>query len=190
MNKQTWLVSLKYFQQPGQCLSNSLPDRQSLSEEEEWQCRIIGGEFISWYKHDLSYILQQRIALQVRQFDKEPILVFTTSIPGLVATREIIKEPSENLVCLLHHKFEKWIGRNPVDEFIFHIHHWSYFKPIDEDLLELAQTSYPKIDPAEFRIHTSGDLWGERCGLGADHLWRWNGSIMELIEESCSQIRF
>jgi hypothetical protein len=189
MNKQTWLAALKYFQQ-AQYQSNPLPDRQSLSEEEEWQCRIIGGEFIGWYKHDLSFILKQRIALQVMDFDKEPILVFTTSIPGLVATREIIKEPSEDLVCLLHHKFKKWIGLNPVDEFIFHIHHWSYFKPIDEDLLELAQERYPQIDPAEFRIHTSGDMWGERCGGGADHLWRWNGKSMELIEESYSQIRF
>lgn len=163
MNKQTWLTALKSCQQ-AELQVNPVPDRNNLSEEEEWHCRIIGGEFIGWYRHHLSEILQQRMALEIKQFDTEPIVIFTTSLPGLVAAREIIKEPTENLVYLLHSEFEEWEVRHPVDEFIFHIHHWSYFQPtVDRELLALAQTRYPEIDRTEFRIHSSGDLWGEGC---------------------------
>jgi hypothetical protein len=190
MNKKTWFTELKSFQQAG-FQSDPIPARHSLSEEEEWHCRIIGGEFIRWYQHHLSYILQQRMALQIRQFDREPLLVFTTSIPGLVAAREIIKAPIEDLVCLLHHEFEKWEIQHPVDEFNFHIHHWSYFQStLDGELLALAQTRYPEIDREEFRLHSSGDLWGEGCGVGEHHLWRWHDRKMQLIEESLSQINF
>jgi hypothetical protein len=131
------------------------------------------------------------MALQIGQFDREPILVFTTSIPGLVAAQEIIKAPIEDLVYLLHHEFEQWEIQHPVDEFSFHIHHWSYFQStIDRELLALAQVRYPQIDRAEFRIHSSGDLWGEGSGVGEHHLWRWNSKEMQLIEESFSQTSF
>lgn len=189
MNKQEWLTSLKSFiQEKYRC--NPIPQRNTLSDEEEWHCRIIGGEFIGWYQHHLRGILEERMALRVRQFDPKPILVFTTTIPGLVAAQEIMRDPPENLVYLPHSEFEEWEQQNPVDEFTFHIHHWSYFRPIDRELLTKACKLYPKVNAEEFRIHTSGDLWGEMCGVGGDHLWRWNGQEMELIEEAFVQVRF
>jgi len=39
----------------------------------------------------------------------------------------------------------------------------------------------------EFRIHSTGDLWGENCDVFGEHLWRWDGHEMELLEEAFSQ---
>lgn len=189
MNKQEWLAKLKSFAQT-RYQSNPIPPRNTLSEEQEWYCRIIGGEFIRWYQNYLQTILQERMALRVQQFDPEPIIVFTADIPGLVAAQEIIPNPLENLVYLLHSDFEEWEKQNPVDQFTFHIHHWSYFQPIDQELLKQASQAFPNLDSKEFRIHASGDLWGERCGVEGHHLWRWNGQRMELLEEAFSQVRF
>ncbi len=87
------------------------------------------------------------------------------------------------MIYLLHSEFEEWEVCHPVDEFVFHIHHWSYFQSLDRELLALAQTRSPQIDRAEFRIHSSGDLWGEGCGVGEHHLWQCNSQEMQLIEE-------
>ncbi|QZZ22407.1 hypothetical protein J5X98_08520 [Leptothermofonsia sichuanensis E412] len=64
MNKQEWSAALKSFSQ-SQREQNPLPDRESLSDEEEWQCRIIGGEFISWYQRHLRDILGQRAVVRI-----------------------------------------------------------------------------------------------------------------------------
>lgn len=189
MNKQEWSTALRSFTR-NQRQHNSIPDRNTLSNEEEWQCRIIGGEFIGWYQRHFRDILGERTALRVMNFDPEPLIVFTTSIPGLVAAQEIVPEPSDKMVYLLHTEFEEWEKEHPVDEFTFHIHHWSYFRNIDQELLSRAQEAYPEVSAEEYCIHTSGDLWGELCGVEGEHLWRWNGQEMEFLEEAFSQARF
>jgi hypothetical protein len=189
MNKQNWSVSLKSFTQ-AQREQTPIPLRNSLSEEEEWQCRIIGGDFLGWCQHHFRDILQQRMALRIGDFDPNPIIVFTTTMPGLVAAQEIMPEPSENLVYLLHSEFKKWEKKHLVADFKFHIHHWSYFRPIDQEILTRAQEVFPEVKAAEYRIHTSGELWGKHCGVEDEHLWRWNGQQLELLEESFSQVQF
>jgi hypothetical protein len=186
LNKQEWSTALKAFAQ-NQRQHNPIPNRDTLSVEEEWQCRIIGGEFVSWYQQHLRDIVGQRATLRIMKFDPEPLIVFTASMPGLVAAQEIMSEPSESLVYLLHMEFDEWEKEHQVEKFIFHIHHWSYFRKIDQELLLRTQEVYPEVSPEEYRIHTTGDLWAEQCGMQGEHLWRWNGEEMELLEEAFSQ---
>jgi hypothetical protein len=68
MKKQEWSTALKSFAQ-NQRQHNPIPNRDTLSVEEEWQCRIIGGEFISWYQQHLRGILGQRETLIIKNFD-------------------------------------------------------------------------------------------------------------------------
>ena len=186
MKKLEWSAALKEYdterrqQQP-------IPDRASLSEEEEWHCRVIGGEFIRWNQRHLSDILGERIALSSMKFDPDPLIVFTSTMPGLVAAKEIVPDPPSNLVYLLHEEFQSWEKQHPVDEFRWYIHHWSYFRNMDGELLKRTKAEYPDIAPSEFRIHTCGDLWAEQAGVEGDHLWRWDGNQMELLEEAFSQ---
>ncbi len=186
MNKQEWAIALGSFSQ-AQRQHNSILDRDSLSNEEEWHCRIIGGEFMSWYQRRLSDILAERMVLRAMNFDPKPFIVFTTTMPGLVAAHEIMPEPSEDFICLIHTEYEEWERQHAVDDFTFHIHHWSYFSGLDHVLLTRARETHPSVSVGEFRIHSSGDLWGEQCGVFAGHLWRWNGHEMELLEEAFSQ---
>ena len=186
MNKQEWSIALKSFSEEQRQL-NTIPSRDSLSDEEEWQCRIIGGELISWYERRLPNILNERVVLRVMNFDPEPLIVFTTDLPGLVAAQSIIPAPSDDFVSLLHKEYEEWDRQHAVDEFTFHVHHWSYFRGLEKELLTQASEAYPSVSVDEFRIHSSGDLWGKRCGVFGDHLWRWDGEKMELLEEAFSQ---
>jgi hypothetical protein len=74
-----------------------------------------------------------------------------------------------------------------VDEINFHIQHWGYFHEIEHDLLAQAKEAYPAVGVDEFRVHSTGDLWGEQCGAFGDHLWRWDGHELELLEEAFAQ---
>ena len=73
MNKQEWAGALKSHAQ-AQRQRNPIPDRDSLSDEDEWHCRIIGGEFTDWFKRQLRNIVGKRTALGVMSFDSKKIL--------------------------------------------------------------------------------------------------------------------
>ena len=167
-----------------------IPERESLTAEEEWHCRIIGGDFLSWQQNELPHILRQRTALKAATFDPDPLLIFTTTMPGLVAAQEIMPSPPEQLAYLLHDEFSRWETENPAGTFTFHIHRWSYFKRPDPASLGEARAAFPTVPAAEFRVHSSGTLWAEHAGTDNAHLWRWTGSDMELLQESFSRAVF
>ena len=183
MDKQEWSIALRSFSH-SQRQSNSIPDRSNFSDEEEWQCRVIGGDLINWMHDRLPDILRQRMALPIMKLDPDPLTIFTTTMPGLAATQEIMPESSEGFVYLLYEEYEEWEKNHPVDEFTFHVHHWSYFCDLGEELLARARETYPSVSVDQFRIHSSGDLWGEQCGVFGHHLWRWSEQEMELLEEA------
>ena len=121
MDKQEWSIALRSFSQ-SQRRNNSIPDRRTFSDEEEWQCRVIGGDLINWMHDRLPNILRERTALRIMKFDPDPLMIFTTTMPGLAATQEIMPESSEGFVYLLHEEYEEWEKNHPVDEFTFHVH--------------------------------------------------------------------
>ena len=50
--------------------------------------------------------------------------------------------------------------------------------------LGAAQQAYPAMNPQDFRVHVVGDLWGTRAGSSCEHLWRWDGHKLELLQEN------
>jgi hypothetical protein len=185
MNEQEWLKGLESFVQAKR-EENPIPDSDSLCAEDEWNYRIIGGSLIAFYKQRLTGILKERLVLRMMSFSSDPLVVFTTSMPGLMAAREIEQDILGKFVYLLHSDFREWEDQNPVDTFTSHIRCWNHFRGIDQNLLAKATAAYPSVDPNEFRIHIQGDLWGEQCGLFVEHLWRWDGDEMKLLEEAIS----
>jgi len=109
-------------------------------------------------------------------------------MPGLVALREIISEPLEDLIYLLNSEFQEWENKYPDDNYKFHIQHWSFFRKIDSELRSQAKKAFPDVNVKEFRIHSVGNLWGEQCGSGGEHLWRWNGEELQLLQEGFNQV--
>lgn len=167
-----------------------IPERHTLSPEEEWQCRVIGGEFLQWNRMGLEHIHDQRHALGWLDFDPEPLIVITTSMPGLVAMREIVPEPPPDLFYLLHEEFQAWEGQQPMDSLAFHIHHWSFFEPADREVVFRARSSHPEAPASSLRVHETGTLWGKNCGSTGQHLWRWQDERLVLLEEAFSSAVF
>lgn len=182
MNKAEWTTALKQHIQT-QREAVPIPARAHLTAEEVGECHAIGSEFLGWQQRDLPQIMAYRIA--VRQgFDPEPLFVITTHLPGLVAMQEILPEPPDYLVYLLHEEFESWKPAHPVENFTFHLHHWSFFEPFPPDILAVAKAAFPDIPEAALRLHHVGDMWGNHSVVMGLHLWHWDGQQMQLLQEA------
>ena len=166
-----------------------LKDAEDLAEdsEEDWQRRVIGGHLISWLDRRVRSISEQRHTMRVFHFDPKPIVVFTTTPPGIAAAKDIMGESPEDFVYLLREEFEHWEEKHRDEFFKFHIHYWGYFNDPSPELHGELAKAYPSAGVDQLRLHRTGDMWGPNCGVFADHLWRWTGESMELLQEAYSK---
>jgi len=189
VTKQVWTDALRKYAE-AQRLTDPVPALSAFSVEEDWHRRIVGSELVGWAEDQIENILKQRCALRVLHFDPEPLVVFTTTMPGLFAFNEIFSGQSPVHVCLLEDEFRSWVKKHPDDDFIFHIHHWSFFRKLDRGLLIQAMSAHPGVKKESFRLHTIGDLWGNKCGEQVDHLWQWDGEEMRLLQQTFTHCSF
>lgn len=183
MDKAAWTSALKQAIQ-AQRQAKPVLARTKLTPEQEWECRIVEGEFLSWYEQDLRKIIGERIAQGADRFDPDPTFVLTTNRAGLVALAEMLPEPPDNLVYLLHTDFKTWLASHPADTSTFYVHHWSFFEPLTEELQAQAKQAFPQVDPATFRLHQVGDQWEKQGKVVGKHLWQWDGKEMQLLAEA------
>lgn len=165
-----------------------LASRDALSPEEEMQCRIIGGNLISWLEQHGPLLMQQRSMLAKLNdcWEEPPFVVFTSNQPGLVAATEIIRGMRHQIACLFPEEFSSWLKKHPDPDNRWHVHTWSYFTPLDKEIVKLAK-AYP-IAPGEcYWLHKEGSQCGNLFGRGGDHLWKWDGHEAVLLEEGIRQ---
>jgi hypothetical protein len=74
-----------------ECGMHSLPSRDDLSEAGEQQCRIIGSTLLAWLRQHSQHFLKQRIFFEkLKRWNPKPVIVFSSTLPGLLAAREIV----------------------------------------------------------------------------------------------------
>jgi len=181
-----WFSDLKRFVR--ECREKRpIPIRNDLSNEQEIQCRIIGGSLIAWLREYGPRFIQERAVEAVLQnFAKDPYVVFTSGSPGLVAACEILSEGPANIVFLYADEFTEWLKKNPDSDYRWHIHTWSFFAPIDKKTVKKAER-YPCSEGESLWLHKEGTMCGQLFGRGGDHLWKWNGQEPVLLEEGMNQ---
>lgn len=162
--------------------------RKDFRDAEEWQCRIIGGSFISWLRQHGPNLIQERAFFaDYEKLDKEPIIVFTSEESGLVASQEILEGDSSRVLPLYPAEYARWLDKRPDEKFQCHIHTWSYFTELDEDAFDRAQKSHQITDGETYWLHKEGTTCGPAFGRGGDHLWKWDGEKPVLLEEAFNQ---
>lgn len=163
-----------------------LPDRATLSAADEWRCRIVGGAFIAWLeRHGPSFLREREVHRRVLGVDPDPLIVFTSDVPGLVAAAEILGSGSDRIVCLTEPEFDAWVALRPDAGFRHHVHVWSYLRSVLEpDFEAKARAKHPLADGHAYWQHVEGTLWAPLAGRGVDHLWAWDGREPVLLEEA------
>lgn len=183
LNKIDWLHGLEHFLQI-QRKNTPVPSVESLSDEQDWQRRVIGGDLISWARKHSSFVLEQRASLGFLDLDPEPVVVFTTSIPGLIAADDILGQAKHQWFYMLDTEYQQWLNQGTFDNYRFHIHLHSQFVSIEPEILLMSQKQFPKVPSDQLRTHFTGCLWGKNCGVNATHLWVWNHQETKLLEEA------
>jgi hypothetical protein len=159
--------------------------RGDFRSDEEWKCRVIGGNFISWLREHGPSLLQERAVLaDYKRWDKEPIVIFTSEEPGLVAAKEILGGDSSRVLFLYPKEYKRWIEMSPDEEFHWHVHTWSYFSDLSEDALDRAGKIHPIDADEQYWLQEEGTTCGENFGRGGSHLWKWDGVKPVLLEEA------
>jgi hypothetical protein len=166
-----------------------LPDRDTLTAAQEWHCRIVGGTILTWLRQVGPRFLQERAVIcTLQDIDRDPTIVFTSDLPGLVAAREIVGPDHERVIYLLEDEFAAAPARVADPQYKWHVHFWSFFRSeIDPDFAAEARARHPIPEGCIYWQHSEGTMWAVNAGRGADHLWRWDGHKPELLEEAMSQ---
>jgi hypothetical protein len=160
-----------------------IPEREALSSMEEMQCRIIGGCLISWLQEHGPRMIQERAVLSKTQnWEEDPFIVFTSQQPGLAAAQEILEDAGESVAFLHPEEFTQWLENHPDPDYVWHVHTWSYFAPVEEDMAEEAK-EHPVAEGETLWLHKEGTYCGTLFGRGGDHLWKWDGKELTLLEE-------
>ena len=182
-----WIAQFR--QHVSDCRAASpLPCRESLTCAEECQCQIIGGSLLNWLEHVGPRVLQERVVMcGLLGLDRDPLIVFTSDTPGLVAAHEILAPDHEKVGFLLKDEFSASPPQADDPDYRWHVHVWSFFRPAIEPAFEAqARAKHPIPDGVKYWQHSEGTMWAMNAGRGVDHLWRWNGEQPELLEEALS----
>jgi hypothetical protein len=120
--------------------------------------------------------------------DRDPLIVFTSDIPGLVTAQEIVGADHERVVFLLEDEYRVAPLLAADTAYKQHVHVWSFFRPeLEPGFAAEAQAKYPIPDGCSYWQHSEGTMWAANAGRGGDHLWRWDGHEPGILEEAMSQ---
>lgn len=166
-----------------------VPDRATLTVPQEWHCRIVGGTILTWLRELGPRFLQERAAMcKLLRVARDPAIVFTSDLPGLVAAQETIGPDHERVIYLLEDEFVAAPARAADPEYRWHVHFWSFFRPeIEAGIAAEARSKHPIPEGCSYWQHSEGTMWAVNAGRGGDHLWRWDGHKPELLEEAMSR---
>lgn len=169
-------------------IANPLPPREELSALEEYQCRIVGGTLVSWLQTHSRPLLREREFLKdIRQLERDPLIVFISDKPGLIAARQILEGAPFPIVYLSQETFDAFIEQDPDETFCWHVVFTSYFHQNADGDTQSAMHATHQLQPGEeFWLHREVSTLAPLFARGGEHLWKWDGEKMSLVEEAFS----
>ena len=117
-------------------------------------------------------ILRERHALAERRpLTAEPLILWTSDMPGLVAAAQILRPDQADVVPLLGAEYTTSSIAPADPELTWHIHVWSFIRPaLPPDLARRARSAYPIPAGCSYWLHSEGTCWAPNTGRGAEHL--------------------
>ncbi len=165
-----------------------LPPRAQLSPLEERQCRVLGGTLISWLRQHSGPLLTEREVLKDSfKVESDPVIVVISDKPGLTAAREILEGAPFPIFYLSQAGFDAFLEKHPDETFRWHVVFTSYFHQSADADLQAKMNALAQLSPGEeFWLHREASTLAPLFERGCDHLWRWGGEELSLVEEAFS----
>jgi len=114
------------------------------------QCRVLGGHLIQWLKRWGPGLLAERAVIAPLQgLDPDPVMVYVTDTPGLVAATQILSKPRSGVVVCTRAELDAVPKHLADTDFRVHCELQSYFETslsADQDR-ELRQRYSLRMSP-------------------------------------------
>ena len=158
--------------------------RENLSPLAEQQNRILGSDLLDWLNERAESLLSERAMFSTtNNWYKHPVIFIISTMPGLVASQDIIVDKKAPVVWGLPEDFDSFEVQD--EENIFHVEYRSLFKELESDADMKELTKFHQLKPDEsYFVHTVESVTGPLFARGMEHLWKWDGKNLELLEEA------
>lgn len=161
-----------------------IPERESLTPLQEQQCRILGGHLIRWLRQWGPALIQERSFLaDLQKWDKEPVIVIATDVPGMVAANEILGPPNDSLIYGKHEHVSEYETTTPDADFIFHCELASYFEDLEETKAAALRKKFKLDEQTRLVSHYDCSTMGPLFARGGRHLWSFQEETPSLVAE-------
>ena len=161
-----------------------IPERENLTPMQEQQCRILGGHLLSWLRQWGPALIQERNCFaDMEKWDKQPVIVILTDVPGLVAASEILGPPNDSLIYGKHEHVREYLTTTPDADFSLHCELASYFEELDEANAAALRKKFKLDDQTHLISHYDCSTMGPLFARGGRHLWSFQKETPSLVEE-------
>ena len=167
--------------------STPLPGRDAFTCAQEWQYRIVSGSIRAGIREYSPRYFREQAVVHRRWGYNNPVIVFTSNAPGLIAATEIIGTGHEQVILLLDSEFDPSpCGEEETGE-DFYRHFWSTIDTeaeLDPKFVAEWRAEHPIPNGCCYWRHSEGVYSGPRSSRCATQLWRWDGGTPTVIEGS------
>ncbi len=160
----------------------ALPQKNQLSPLQQWHRRVTGGVLMQF----LEFIGKPTALQTYPQLEDNPlaerVFLFISDEAGLHGTEELVDPDSDQVLLLLKEQWRAYLeDPNTTDdeEFKNHYEFWSVWHTNLPDNWDVE----PLEEGHSYWVHEEGFALDDQAGRGAQHLWRWDGEELKLVEE-------
>lgn len=165
--------------------TNPAPTAEQLDRLEDEQRRVAGGSLMQFLQFLQSEAAFEAFPVLEEHPIAERVFVFASDAPGVVAARDIVDWESDRAIVVTKQEWRAFLEDPSTDsdrQFDHHYEHWNVWH---QDFR--ADWDLPDEEFGELWIHEEGFAVGDRAGRGSRHLWGWDGSELELVEQEVDQ---
>ncbi|TXD38910.1 hypothetical protein FRC98_00470 [Lujinxingia vulgaris] len=178
---RTWREALDRFidaQRPA-----PLPDKDALDPRQNAQRRVTGGVLLQFFDF-LEKTASEELYPQLAEHPlPERVFVFVTDEAGYCAATELMDLSTPQATCVLKEEWREAIEDPVFEDDETYIHHYQFWSVWHRNIPETWDV--PELEPGtEYWLHEEGFALADGAGRGAQHLWRWNGTELSLVEET------
>lgn len=176
-----WLIELRQFALERRTLE--IPDGHALDPLENWKRRVTGGVLLQFLDFVQSGSVYEHFEPALEKLPlHDRVFLFITDLAGAAAAAELLQTESEHVLCVLREEWRAWLSRAELDHdenFGKHYEFWSVWHQDIQPEWEVEEREGPG-----WWVHEEGFALADGAGRGAQHLWRWDGSEMQKVEEA------
>jgi len=182
-----WFAALEQFLETHRERA-PLPSADDLDAVQDEQRRVMGGSLMQF----LQFLQNEAVFEAFPILNEEPIaervFVFATDAAGVAAARDLIDPESDRAAVVTKEEWHAWLeapGTDPDETYDYHYQYWSIWHQNVRANWRLDDVEM--TEELDYWVHEEGFALADRAGRGAEHLWSWDGSELELVEQSADR---